>query len=104
MKNVFKVKLKGLNKFGVDEIIKYYQPNIEIYGERAILENVKVGLNPLKVKTKTMKNQPTNETNVGVYDCFLYVPNLIGYGPKLSLQLKHFNYEVEIFTLNPINN
>ena len=76
---------------------KYYQPNIEKYGESAIL--VDVGANPLNFKSKTMKRQPNSETYVGSYDCCLYVCDLIGYGPKLSLQLKHFNYEVNEFSL-----
>lgn len=99
MKNIFKVKLKGLNKFGVDEIRKYYLPNINKWGENAILENVNVGSNPLKTKVKTIKRSPNSETNVGDYDCCLYVSNSIGYGPKLTLQLKHFDYEVETYSL-----
>lgn len=99
MKNIFKIKLKGLNQFGVDTIKEYYKPNIEKYGESAVLVDVNVGLSPLKVKSKTVKREPNSETHIGSYDCTLHVSNLIGYGPKLSLQLKHFNYEVETFSL-----
>lgn len=99
MKKVFKVKLIGLNQFGFDEIKKYYKPNIERYGERAILTGINVGVNPFSFRTKTMKQEPNNETYIGSYDCCLYVPDLIGYGPKFSLQLKHFDYEVETFEL-----
>jgi hypothetical protein len=99
MKKTFKVKLLGLNQCGVDEIKKYYQPNIEKYGEGAILVDVNVGSNPLNFKSKTMKREPNSETHIGSYDCCLYMPNLVRHGPKLSLQLKHFNYEVNIFSL-----
>ena len=98
MKNTFKIKLKGLNQFGVDTIKEYYKPNIEKYGESAILVDVNVGLNPLKSKSKTLKREPNSKTYIGSYDCCLYMPNLVGHGPKLSLQLKHFNYEVETFS------
>jgi len=98
MKNIFKIKLKGLNQFGVDTIKEYYKPNIEKYGEGAILVDVNVGLSPLKSKSKTVKREPNSETHIGSYDCCLYMPNLVRHGPKLSLQLKHFNYEVETFS------
>ena len=99
MKNVFKIKLIGLNEFGASEIENYYKPNIEKYGRRAILFTANVGDNPFRFRTKTTKIKPNDETYIGSYDCHLYNPDLIGYGPKFSLQLKHFNYEVETFSL-----
>ena len=103
MKNTFKIKLNGLNQFGSDEIKKYYKPNIEKYGEKAILVDSNVGENPLNFKTKTIKRKPNDETYIGSYGCCLHVPDLIGNGPEFSLQLKHFNYEVETFELVKTN-
>lgn len=99
MKKIFKIKLVGLNEFGVNEIEQYYKPNIEKYGRSAIMPESSVGYNPLNFKTKTLKREPNPETHIGSYDCCLYNPDLIGNGPKFSLQLKHFNYEIETFSL-----
>jgi hypothetical protein len=96
---MFKIKLMGLNELGSNEIKKYYEPNINKHGESAVLEKTNVGENPLKIKTKIVKREPNDETNIGVYDCCLYIPDLMGNGPKLSLQLKYFNYEIETYSL-----
>jgi hypothetical protein len=94
------VIIGGINQLGVDETNEFYKKNIEL----GYFKPIKLG--EMLVSNKRFKNSKSFydkglENYVGTYDCTQYKEawHGVGYGPRFSFQLKHFNikiYEVNI--------
>ena len=97
-KKEIQVIIGGINQLGVDEINEFYKKNIEL----GYIKPIELG--EMLVSNKRFKNSKSFydkglENYVGTYDCTQYKEDGVGYGPRFSFQLKHFNikiYEVNI--------
>jgi hypothetical protein len=97
-KKEIQVIFGGINHVGVDEINEFYKKNIELgYMEPVVKGEMLVNNKRFKNVDLFYKNSPNNI--VGTYDCTQYKEDGIGYGPRFTFILNHFDYyfrEVEI--------
>jgi hypothetical protein len=86
----------GLNQLGVDEVNEYYKPNIEKYGID-IFSLSKLGdYGVFKKRFKNVKYfyKVGLDNYLFNHECPQSNEDGIGYGPRFSFQLKHFDYKV----------
>ena len=96
MKKQIEVKLFGLNEFGVNELNEFYKLNLELKGSKPFTSE-EFDEYP---KHKRFKNANLFTFNgldnyICDIDCTqVRTDGLPGYGPRFSLQVKHFKHEI----------
>ena len=92
-KKEIQVIIGGINQLGVDEINEFYKKNIELgYIPHVVLGEMSVGNKRYK-NSKSFYDKGL-ENYVGTYDCTQYKEDGVGYGPRFSFQLKHFDHKI----------